>query len=208
MALWEYKKLEIAPDSEIATRELLERYGWILDTSQEVLNTDSHLERKGDTIYNVTEKTHFVKLVFKRDKSSPHYAEWVELEKVESEIGIVNSEINALTKPVFFKASKIGILPILVIALGLVYFFSSLGNMAGVSPKDILIYGIAPVFILIAIGVVLILLRIRSYPKRASKRIASFDKDKADYDSKREALLKRQSTLSERRKALCAAITE
>ena len=85
MANMETKNMRVNPREEDATIIKMQRYGWQLFSSNEVHSKDSHQEKRGDSIYSVTETTHFVKLVFQRDKNDPNYAELVALEKTEEE---------------------------------------------------------------------------------------------------------------------------
>lgn len=76
----ETKSINVKPANEEATIELYQNFGWELSTTQEVLNTDSHLEQKLDGIYSVTTKQHYIRLVFSRDTAMPNYQKIVELE--------------------------------------------------------------------------------------------------------------------------------
>lgn len=76
----EIKSVQVTPSNEEATIQLWQNFGWQFVSSQEVNNTDSHLERRGDEIYNVTTKEHYVKLVFNREKNHPNYNQIVKLE--------------------------------------------------------------------------------------------------------------------------------
>lgn len=76
----ESKSITCKPAEENATIEKFQRFGWALESSQEIFNKDSHLELRGNTQYSVTETTNYVKLVFKRDKDMPYYNEIVVLE--------------------------------------------------------------------------------------------------------------------------------
>ncbi len=76
----EIKSIQVTPANEESTIELWQNFGWQFVSSQEINNTDSHLERRGDEIYNVTTKEHYVKLVFNREKNHPNYNQLVKLE--------------------------------------------------------------------------------------------------------------------------------
>lgn len=76
----EIKTLEIKNSEEQSTIEFWSQFGWNLKSSQRVFNKDSHLERRGDSTYSVTETVDFTKLVFERDKSHPNYQQIVQLE--------------------------------------------------------------------------------------------------------------------------------
>ena len=76
----ETKSLTVSPSEEQNTIELYQSFGWELKSSQEIFNKDSHLESRSDGTYNVTTTTNYVKLVFSREKTIPHYDELVKLE--------------------------------------------------------------------------------------------------------------------------------
>ena len=76
----ETKKVQVAPADEEAVIRLWQDFGWKLFSSQEIKNTDSHLERKGDTIYNVTTTENYVNLLFKRETNMANYSTIKELE--------------------------------------------------------------------------------------------------------------------------------
>ncbi len=76
----ETKKLKIAPSEEERVTQLMQDFGWSLVSSQEIKNTDSHLERKGDTIYNVTTTENYINLLFRRDTAMPNYNRIVDCE--------------------------------------------------------------------------------------------------------------------------------
>jgi len=86
MANMETKNLRVKPEYEDSTISSMQRYGWQLFSSNEIHSKDSHLEQRGDSIYSVSESTHFVKLVFQRDTSDPNYAKWVALENEEERL--------------------------------------------------------------------------------------------------------------------------
>lgn len=69
----ETKSFTVHPEQEQATIDLAANFGWSLKSSQEINNTDSHLENRGGEIYNVTTKEHYVKLVLERDTNMKNY---------------------------------------------------------------------------------------------------------------------------------------
>ena len=71
MGKMESKSVTAAPSEEQTIIEKHELFGWELKSSQEVLSRDSHLENRGDDLYNVTTTQNYVKLVFQRDADSP-----------------------------------------------------------------------------------------------------------------------------------------
>lgn len=77
----ETKTFTVSPENKQATIDLASNFGWNLKSSQEINNTDSHLENRGGTVYNVTTKEHYVKLVLERDTAMKNYNQIVKLEK-------------------------------------------------------------------------------------------------------------------------------
>lgn len=63
----EIKSLTVKPNEDAQTIQNLQCFGWELLSSQEVYSKDSHLEAWGKNTYNVTQTTHYVKLIFERD---------------------------------------------------------------------------------------------------------------------------------------------
>ena len=81
MSRMENKSISVAPKYEQETIEIHNRFGWLLVSTQEIYNQDSHIERRGDSLYNVTETENYVKLMFTRDKDMPNYNEIVSVEQ-------------------------------------------------------------------------------------------------------------------------------
>jgi hypothetical protein len=79
----EIKSINVDPSEEEETINEWQSFGWEFKSTQEVKTSDSsHLERRGDTIYNVTKSgDHYVKLTFERDPARQNYAELVSLER-------------------------------------------------------------------------------------------------------------------------------
>ncbi|MBQ7173467.1 MAG: DUF308 domain-containing protein [Clostridia bacterium] len=69
----ETKKVQVLPREENDVTRIWQDFGWSLVSSQEINNTDSHLERRGDDIVSVTTKENYVNLLFKRDTNMPNY---------------------------------------------------------------------------------------------------------------------------------------
>ncbi|MBQ7391297.1 MAG: hypothetical protein IJV73_01300 [Clostridia bacterium] len=82
----ETKTLTVNPNAEQSTIDLFASFGWGLKSSQEIKNKDSHLERRGDEIVNVTESEHYIKLVFERDTKRENYDKLKELENTYFDI--------------------------------------------------------------------------------------------------------------------------
>ena len=83
MALKETNTVTVDPGNEDKMRALWETFGWELESKETVRTADSsHLERRGDAIYNVTESgVHYVKMTFRRDPDRKNYAELKSLEE-------------------------------------------------------------------------------------------------------------------------------
>lgn len=86
MARLESTSLSVLPNDEQEAIDTYQKFGWELKSSQEIFNKDSHNERRGDSVYNVTETTNYVKLVFQRDKDMPYYKQICELENKYLEV--------------------------------------------------------------------------------------------------------------------------
>lgn len=76
----ETKAFTVSPRQEQATIDVAANFGWSLKSSQEIKNKDSHLEQRGNTVYNVTESEHYVKLILERDTHMDNYSRIKELE--------------------------------------------------------------------------------------------------------------------------------
>ena len=76
----ETKALTVHPDNEQSTIDLVANFGWSLKSSQEIKNTDSHLENRNGTTYSVTTKEHYVKLILERDTKMENYDRIKQLE--------------------------------------------------------------------------------------------------------------------------------
>ena len=76
----ETKILEVKNSEETRVIEYWSQFGWQLKSSQRIYNKDSHIERRGDDIVNVTETVDFTKIILERDKSNPNYDTIVKLE--------------------------------------------------------------------------------------------------------------------------------
>lgn len=72
---------KVAPNEEQKTINTMANFGWRLKSSQEINTVDSHLETRNDTLYSVTTKENYVKLLFERDTQMKNYAELAHLER-------------------------------------------------------------------------------------------------------------------------------
>lgn len=132
----ETKSLSVRPSDEQSTIDLYANFGWNLQSSQEVKTKDSHLEKKGDAIYNVTESEHYIKLVFQREKSMPNYDEIANLERQYYDVYVPYCKKSFLSKVLYF--------------LGVIFcLFGVLGLISGGFEFVIIIFSI----VIIALGI-------------------------------------------------------
>lgn len=81
MARTESISFQVHPNDEQAQINLMQQFHWSLINSQEIKTVDSHLERRGDDIYSVTNSEHYVKLSFSREIDLPNLNEIKRLEQ-------------------------------------------------------------------------------------------------------------------------------
>ena len=180
MANMETKNLRIPPSEEDETISLMQRYGWQLFSSNEIHSKDSHEELRGETVYSVTETTHFIKLVFQRDKSDPKYADFVALETLDSKLAEIK-------EPFRWQEDKVGGGAKWFFIAAVVSFIISLIASNG--------YIIIGSILLLIGGIVFIVLRLKSYPKRNEEHQKYLDSKQKEYEEKRSPLLAEISAL-------------
>ena len=161
MARMESKSIEVSPKEEQSTIDTFGKFGWSLVSSQEIFNKDSHLERRGDTIQNVTETTNYVKLVFNRDKDMPYYDKVTELE---------NSYYATLSRKPFYAKKSIWWLVVLTIVIPVFVVAPLVDNL----PE---ILGYILFFAAIALGIFLIIVR----KKKDKENEAVYDTQYAEW---------------------------
>ncbi len=81
MARTESKSIQVHPHDEQQQIDLMQKFHWNLLNSQEIKNIDNRLERRGDSIYQVSNTEHYVKLVFSRDLDVQNLNETKRLEQ-------------------------------------------------------------------------------------------------------------------------------
>lgn len=81
---------KVAPNEEQKTINSMANFGWQVKSSQEINTVDSHLETRNDTLYSVTTKENYVKLLFQRNTEMKNYAQLVQLERQYA--AIVNAQ--------------------------------------------------------------------------------------------------------------------
>jgi hypothetical protein len=93
MARVETKVLKVHPDNEQSTIRAMEIFHWNLANSQHVKTKDSHLERRGEDLYQVTETEHFVNLTFTRDLDAPFASQ---VRALEAEYDRISASLPAI----------------------------------------------------------------------------------------------------------------
>jgi len=184
----ETKFIEVNPSSVERTIEKWGWFGWeIMGAPQEIYNKDSHLEGRGDSIYNVTETTHYVKITFQREKTMPNYDE---LCKLEHEFDNPPKRLSLPAKPKRFGVI-FGLLGFVPLIIGLIALFAAIGGVVNylqyssanaaveeIAPEEavteeadtaedvvmVILFFLVPI-ILIAAGIFVIIWRIKKYPK-------------------------------------------
>lgn len=81
MARTESKSFQVHPNDEQAEINFMQKFHWNLLNSQEIKTVDNHQERRGDSIYSITNTEHYVKLTFSRDLDTPNISEIKKLEE-------------------------------------------------------------------------------------------------------------------------------
>lgn len=140
MARIESKSITCKPAQENSTIEKYQRFGWTLESSQEIYNKDSHVEGN----FSVTETTNYVKLVFKRDKDMPYYNQIVALENKYDTVSLPNPGTHVFIKVI----TLIG--AILFLVMGIPFAIAGLaGEGAGYAVLGIL-------FVILGIGCIVV----------------------------------------------------
>ena len=80
MARTESISIQVHPNDEQKQINLMQQFHWSLLNSQEIKTIDNRLERRGDTIYQVSKTEHYVKLTFSRELDLPNLNEIKRLE--------------------------------------------------------------------------------------------------------------------------------
>lgn len=86
MAKIETKSVSVLPREEQDVIKFYEKFGWTVQSSQEIFNRDTRDEvRKNtmgdDELWNVTTTTNYVKIIFQRDKEIDNYKKLCELQE-------------------------------------------------------------------------------------------------------------------------------
>lgn len=76
----ETRILKVSEGAEQAETEVWQDFGWSLIGTQAVNIVDNHLERKGDEVYQITNRQSYVRVTFKRNTNMPEYLKIKEYE--------------------------------------------------------------------------------------------------------------------------------
>jgi hypothetical protein len=188
MALKETNTVTVNPGNEDKMRALWESFGWDLESKETVRTADSsHLERRGDTIYNVTTNgVHYVKMTFRRDPERKNYAELKSLEERYYSAKLPSIPPN--------EPKRIGCLYSILIAV--CFVFGLVGTVGALSGSSISIAAVSGLVFLTP-GILILLKRIKSYPKRLQPWQEAYDSYKKACDAyekeRSEALEKARS---------------
>jgi len=169
----EIQSINVDPSEESDTINVWQTFGWEFKSTQEIKTlSSSHLERRGDDIYNVTVSgDHYVKLTFERDPARKNYNELVSLE----------SQYNDVPAP-----GRMPRLGRIIIGIGIVLFIMGLLAIAGGGGKD----GSAFIFLVPGIGI--IILRVAFYFTRKGKWEANYN----NWRNKQSKILEKAKPLS------------
>ena len=193
MALKETNTVTVNPGNEDKMRALWETFGWELESKETVRTADSsHLERRGDAIYNVTQSgVHYVKMTFRRDPDRKNYAELKSLE----------DQYYAATLPSPPSGSpptRIGCLFSILIAVslfvGIMLFIAGGAHSYDGTGIFSIVFGL----VVLALGIFIIIKRVKSYPKRLQpwdEACAAYKKECSEVQKKRSELLERARSL-------------
>ena len=121
MARNESKSIQVHPSDEQSQIDLMQKFHWNLQSSQEINTKDSHLEKRGDGIYSVTTTNRYVKLVFTRNLDDPN------LDKIKN----LENEYFSITFPVAIYPPGL-VRPILVPGIGGLILAAVFGKGVGI----------------------------------------------------------------------------
>lgn len=138
MAKMETRSVAVSPEQEQGTIEIYEKFGWEVQGSQEILSENTRNETRtslmgNNELWNITTKTNYVKIVFKRDKEMKNYDKVCELEK-EYEL----NEALYVNSPNFLPGK---VLLVIIIACLIVAISGFSGGEIGIGLVGILIGG-------------------------------------------------------------------
>lgn len=183
MAMKEIKSFSVQPGEEEDTIQLWQSFGWELKGApQEIYNKDSHIESKGDDLYNVTTTTHYIKLTFERDPERKNYDE---LKSLETQYHELKDPYDPYCdKPRIFFGTLITIISVILWIVILGNFFDKFPVLLGIS-------------VFLGFPAILIF-RLVTYPKRrkAWKNTCEIYNNELDVvNSKREEIVSKAQNL-------------
>jgi len=145
-------------------------FGWEVSGNQEVKTVDSHLETRGDNLYNVTQTEHYIRLTYQRDPASiPKYSELSALDKEYFSVPGPGTPSNLFSK-----------FSLIILGIGVFFIIAALLGGKG-----------AALPILIVLGIAIIGLRIFLHVRKNKQWNLNFDA----YKKKREEIVNKAKAL-------------
>ena len=194
MALKETNTVTVDPGNEDKMRALWETFGWELESKETVRTADSsHLERRGDSIYNVTQSgVHYVKMTFRRDPERKNYAELKSLEQ--------RYYAATLPSPPYNQPKKFGCLFSILIGISFFLALATIGSnfVGGSGGIPVVIISLIFALIFALPGVLIIIKRNKSYPERLQPWQEARDR----YEKACDAYAKERSEALEKARSL------
>lgn len=114
---------KVAPKDEQKTINTMANFGWQVKSSQEINTVDSHLETRNDTLYSVTTKENYVKLLFQRNTEMKNYAQLVQLERQYA--AIVNAQPKLGLNYLLTKKILFALIPVIGLFIALYFVFKN-----------------------------------------------------------------------------------
>ena len=173
MAVYEYKQVSIRPDSINYQIKVRRCFGWEYVSSQEINNTESHLETRNDTLYSVTTKENYTNVMFRRDVTRKNIQEIKALERQHDLLDLKSDKAikNVGRKTRFFSIKK-----------GIV--FCVFGAIAFAAVKEVPFVGLG----FIGLGILFILTN-RIAEKKYKKQSKAIIKEQVEIEGKAIVLL-------------------
>ncbi|UNC91117.1 hypothetical protein [Candidatus Contubernalis alkaliaceticus] len=80
MGRTESVSFQVHPKDEQSQIDLMQKFHWNMMSTQEIKTIDNYLEQRGDSIYQIKNSQHYIKLAFCRDLDLPNLDKIRELE--------------------------------------------------------------------------------------------------------------------------------
>ena len=168
----ETKTITVHPDLVQDSMDEHRIFGWEVLSNQEIKSVDSHLETKGDDLYNVTTTEHYIRLTYQRDPSSiSNYSEIAALDKEYFSVPGPGRRSNLFSK-----------FSLIILGIGLVIIIAALPQFQ---------YDIAPSIGFVLFGAAIIFLRVFLHIRKNK----AWDNDFAAYLKKREEIVEKAKSL-------------